>query len=170
MEKFYSKTTGGFYDSEINVNMPADVVSVTDTVYNDLLAAQESGNRIKPDANGNPVSVPPPPPTPAQQAAAIISGGLHVTSTGTSSLNGTYATDGNTTAEINAEITSLLLNGTFTDGTQTIQWPDIAGAPHAFNVAQFKTLATAIGVFVTGGNQYARGLIGSLPATSATIA
>ena len=103
-------------------------------------------------------------------AAAALAGGLAVTSTSTSSLNGTYAVDSNTTAEINAEITSILLNTTFTDGTTALAWPDVTGAAHSFNVAQFKALATAIASFVTSVNKYARGQLSSLPPSTAVIA
>lgn len=57
MSKFYSKTTGGFYDSAINATMPPDAIAVTDAAYAALFAAQSAGQIIQADANGNPEAV-----------------------------------------------------------------------------------------------------------------
>jgi len=57
MSKFYSKTTGGFYDPEINIIIPQDVVAVTNDNYEALFTAQAMGKVIKPDAQGNPEAV-----------------------------------------------------------------------------------------------------------------
>ena len=103
-------------------------------------------------------------------AAAAIAAGLTVTSTGTPSLNGTYACDSNTTADINAEITSIMLNATFADGTTSLAWPDTSLALHTFNVTQFKAFATALAAFVSGVRKYAMGINSSLPSSSVTIA
>jgi hypothetical protein len=57
MPKFYSKTTNGFYDSDINEDMPSDVVDVTDADYAELFSAQALGKTIQADSNGNPKAV-----------------------------------------------------------------------------------------------------------------
>ena len=106
----------------------------------------------------------------AQQAAALIAGGLAVTSTATAALNGTYAADTTTISYVNSELNSILLNGSFADGTATVEWPDGSGTLHAFDVAQFKTLAAALGAFVAGIRKCAIGVSGAtLPPATVTI-
>jgi hypothetical protein len=52
---FYSKTTNGFYDQEINGDdMPADVVSVTEDKYNAIQAAISAGGTLYGDDKGYP--------------------------------------------------------------------------------------------------------------------
>jgi len=59
MSKFYSKSTGGFYDIAIHgTNMPKDVVPVTDEAHADLFNIQAIGGSITPDENGNPIGKP----------------------------------------------------------------------------------------------------------------
>ena len=53
---FYSKQTGGFYDSRIHGNnIPDDSVEITDEEYQILLNGQSSGKVIIADENGRPV-------------------------------------------------------------------------------------------------------------------
>lgn len=112
---------------------------------------------------------PPPPPTLAQQAATSLAAGITITSTSTPALDGTYAATVTAQQQITAEITSILLNDTFADGTTTIEWLDTSGAAHAFTVAQFKTLATAIAAFVSGCVKAMNGQATTLPAAAMTI-
>ena len=52
---FYSKSTGGFYTSEIHGgNIPKDAVEITDEIYREAFAGQAAGLQILPDANGMP--------------------------------------------------------------------------------------------------------------------
>lgn len=114
-------------------------------------------------------ATPAPGPTAAQAAATLLQGGLSVTSTATSALNGTYPCDPTSQSYIQAEVTSILLNGTFADGTSSCVWADASGSPHTFTIAQFKTLASAIAAFVAGCSKYAAGVIATAPANTATI-
>ena len=57
MAKYFSKTTNGFYSSDINSVMPHDAVPITDSQYQALLTAQANGKVIQGDTNGNPVAV-----------------------------------------------------------------------------------------------------------------
>ena len=57
MTKFYSKSTNGFYDSEINHVIPAEYVEITQKQWQTLIDAQASGKVIKADKNGNPIAV-----------------------------------------------------------------------------------------------------------------
>ena len=53
---YFSKTTNGFYVTEIHgTKMPSDVVEITEDTHQSLLAGQTAGKRISGDANGNPV-------------------------------------------------------------------------------------------------------------------
>jgi hypothetical protein len=56
MTKLYSKTTKGFYDSEIHKIMPEDAVTITDEQYQSLLAQQSQGMAIIPDSSGMPTT------------------------------------------------------------------------------------------------------------------
>ena len=52
---FYSKSTGGFYDTAIHgENMPADAVNITKEEHAALMVGQSSGKIITADANGRP--------------------------------------------------------------------------------------------------------------------
>lgn len=64
---FYSKTTGGFYDTAIHGdNMPEDAVAINNVFYESLLQGQSMGKVISADASGHPVLVDPPKATAAQ--------------------------------------------------------------------------------------------------------
>lgn len=71
MARFFSKTTGGFYDDELHETMPPDALEVSDEVYAALFAAQAAGKMIKAGDGGAPVAVALPGPTPAQASAAL---------------------------------------------------------------------------------------------------
>lgn len=69
---FYSKQTGGFYDSNIHGdNIPADAVEITSEQHAALLQGQSEGKVIAADASGRPVLADPPAPTPEQLATQI---------------------------------------------------------------------------------------------------
>ena len=104
-----------------------------------------------------------------QSAAALLASGLAITSTSTPALNGTYPCDSNATAEIDAQVSSILLNGVFTNGATSIEWLDVSGAAHAFSVSNFKAFATAVAAFVTACDEGALGLT-ALPSNAVTIA
>lgn len=59
--RYYSPSTRGFYDTGIHTegSIPADKRVVSDAVYTALMAAQASGQEIKPDAAGDPIAVDP---------------------------------------------------------------------------------------------------------------
>lgn len=57
MAIFYSKTTRGFYLSEVHGdNRPADCVEITEARYKDLLEGQRQGRMIVPGADGSPTT------------------------------------------------------------------------------------------------------------------
>lgn len=71
MKIFYSKETGGFYESEskaIKEGAVKDAVEITSAQHLALLAAQSAGKRIVADASGYPIAQdPPPPPAPTAE-------------------------------------------------------------------------------------------------------
>lgn len=68
--KYYSKSTGGFYDDEINGDdIPEDTVEITDETWMALLNGQAEGKIISPDDNGYPVLTALPPPTQRERIA-----------------------------------------------------------------------------------------------------
>nr|DAY07313.1 MAG TPA: hypothetical protein [Caudoviricetes sp.] len=52
---YYSKSTGGFYDTTIHASIPEDAVWITDEQHAELLAGQSNGQVIMPDKDGKPV-------------------------------------------------------------------------------------------------------------------
>ncbi len=52
---YYSKSTGGFYDSTIHTTWPEDTVWITDEQHAELLAGQSNGQVIMPGKDGKPV-------------------------------------------------------------------------------------------------------------------
>ena len=166
------KHIAGWYDTDFAAypTMPASSCLL------EVTPSEWSAHIENPDgwavSNGALVSYTPPPPAPptlAQQAAALLAAGLTITSKATGALDAAYPATATAQAQINAEVTSILLNGTFADGTSTIGWLDVTGAPHAFTIAQFKTLATAIGAFVSGCVKCINGQVTTLPSASTTI-
>ena len=62
---FYSKTTGGFYDTAIHgENIPADAVEITAEQHTALIEGQSQGKRIVSDEAGHPVLADQPTPNP----------------------------------------------------------------------------------------------------------
>lgn len=68
---FYSRSTKGFYITEIHgENMPDDVVEITTEYHALLMEGQTAGKIISPDAEGRPILVDPPLPGYAELRAA----------------------------------------------------------------------------------------------------
>lgn len=58
---YYSKSTGGFYDSTIHSGWPDDVIEISATQHAALLAGQSAGQVIMPDKEGKPILAEPAP-------------------------------------------------------------------------------------------------------------
>jgi hypothetical protein len=159
----------GWYDTEVfrypNLPDTSNLLEMSPNQWatrQDGLWAVEGGNLV-------PYSPPIPAPSIAQQAVALQAGGLAVSSSSDSALDATYPCDSLAQQHVSAEVVSLLLNGTFTDGATTISWLDVEGNAHELSIDQFKALATAIAVFVTGCARCASGQSTTLPSNAATI-
>jgi hypothetical protein len=103
------------------------------------------------------------PPTLAQQAQQILGTAVQVISTSQPSLNGTYPIDNESRVDVMAEMISLGANGTFTNGLTTLNVLDTSLNPHAFNIPQFQSYATAVGNFVTSLKMTVSGKLNVLP-------
>ncbi len=57
MTLYYSATTGGFYDSEVHVTLPANRVEITTQQHKDLLTANAQGASIAADEQGYPQAI-----------------------------------------------------------------------------------------------------------------
>lgn len=55
MTLYYSQSTGGFYDSDINSRLPEDAVEISAEQHAALLAGQSTGQVIMPGKDGKPV-------------------------------------------------------------------------------------------------------------------
>lgn len=115
-----------------------------------------------------------PGPTPTEIAAAVyatfIAGGLTVTSTGTSALNGVYALDETTQSDIAVEAQFISTFSEFTNGgTVNLQWPLQNGTLVSFpTTAEFLALAKASGQVVAAA-KLAAGQGSAMPVATATI-
>ena len=58
---YYSKSTGGFYDTTIHTTWPEDVVEITAEYHATLLAGQAQGKTIMPGKDGKPLLTVPAP-------------------------------------------------------------------------------------------------------------
>ncbi len=69
---FYSKTTGGFYDTDVHAEdqIPADAIEISEAAHAALIESQCLGKTIVSDADGYPVAIDPPGPTSAELWAA----------------------------------------------------------------------------------------------------
>ena len=106
----------------------------------------------------------------ATQAQIALANGITITSSSNSTLNGTYDVSSSTQQHINAEVTSILLNGVFADGTSSVIWLDTSNASHTFNVVEFKAFASAIASYVAALLKVIQGTLTTLPSSSVTIA
>lgn len=111
-----------------------------------------------------------PAPTPAQLASEALMAGLTITSTGTPSLNGTYACDALSQSDIIAIETSLNAGKGFPGASTTFNYPDASGVMHSFTATSFTDFAAAVRDFVYGCKSVISGASTALPASTATIA
>ena len=89
-----------------------------------------------------------PQPAPPLSAAAVyaqkIASGLALTSTGTPTLNATYAIDDTTAVSIDGIYAGIRGGDGLPGGGLTFNYPDITGAMHAFDAITFPAFAKAV--------------------------
>jgi hypothetical protein len=112
----------------------------------------------------------PPVLTLAQQASNLIKSGLTISLTGSTTLEPTlFSTDSSIQTWISDENLSISLSSVFLDGQPTVQWPDASGKLHEFNIAQFKSVASAIISYVGLCRKCISGISTTLPSNNITL-
>ncbi|GAB2877661.1 hypothetical protein GCM10027093_11200 [Paraburkholderia jirisanensis] len=76
-----------------------------------------------------------------QQAAMQLASGIQIVSTSTPTLDGTFACDSLSQADIVAIETSLNAGKGFPGGATTFNYPDVSGVMHAFSESNFTDFA-----------------------------
>jgi hypothetical protein len=108
------------------------------------------------------------------QWQAMLVGPLTMTFSTSTSLNGNYSIDPGSQFNITAEIVSILVNGTFTNGLTNRNWPTANGGFANMNVAQFKAFSTATALYIdqaqTAYAMAAAGQVAAWPSASITVA
>jgi hypothetical protein len=107
------------------------------------------------------------PPNPVQVAFA---GPLAVTCTSIPALNGNYAIDQQTQAQITGIAAAISAGLGLPGGGSTFNWPDAEGTAHAWPEAQFTAFAKGVLNYLYGVAQFAAGHQPSLPPRILTIA
>lgn len=108
--------------------------------------------------------------TPAMAAQEALAAGISIASTSTPALDGTYACDSLTQADIVAIETSLNAGKGFPGGAALFNYPDTSGAMHAFSEANFTDFAAAVRDYVYALKSVIAGASTSLPSSAITIA
>jgi hypothetical protein len=173
MALYYAKSTGGFYDTETGVALPADAVEITAAQHTALLVAQVAGQVIQADANGAPEAVTPVVTlTLAQQAAKASGAGMTLTLSGTLTLAATlFPTDATTQAKV-ATMASMAARGVLPTGCTAYPMVDAAGTWHEFTAAQYQAVAAALASYVADCDLIASAYPGApttLPTAAATL-
>jgi hypothetical protein len=86
--------------------------------------------------------------TAPQQLAQRLASGCAIVSTATPALSATYPIDPAAQAKLAAIVTGINAGRGLPHGAATVQWPDIAGAFHAFAAADLVNFAAAIEGYV----------------------
>ncbi|WP_175952886.1 hypothetical protein [Burkholderia sp. BCC0405] len=154
----------GMYDDEIRPP-PLGSIEVSDSVF------KQCGPNVA-YVNGmlEAYTAPVAPLTIQQQAQNAFSAGLTVTSSSTPSLSGTFSVNNIAQQRVMAEVTSILLNGTFANGSDTAVWQDASGTEHTFTIAQFKEFASVFSAYVASVTMCMLGQSSALPSSDVTIA
>jgi hypothetical protein len=116
-----------------------------------------------------PVPVTPPAPTLAAQAQTLLNGGLAITCTSDSTVNGIYTVSDSAVARITSIQTGINAGKGLPFGASTIGWVDAAGAPHLLTAAIFTEIGAAMRDFVYACDMVILGASATLPSASVTI-
>lgn len=104
-----------------------------------------------------------------QKISNAFASGLQITSTSTPALNGAYAVDALSQADIVAIETSINAGKGFPGGTPTFNYPDISGKMREFSQTQFTAFASAIRDYVYALKSVSGGASQNFPENTATI-
>jgi hypothetical protein len=141
-------------------------VATTDATYAAWLAAGNAPSRIASIGELWQVMI--------AQWLPLAIGGASITSTGTSAINGTYATDPNSLAQITSLSTGIASGKGLPGGGSTFNYPDATGTMHAFSSANFLNFAAAVEGLIYNAEQALSTLLNggsaSMPSPVLTIA
>lgn len=109
---------------------------------------------------------------PLDRVTVLMAAGLAIVSTGTPTLNATYAIDETMRVRLNTNVSYIQAYGAFPAGAATKDWPDINGTLHTFTTTQdFLNFARAIADYVSEVSDWGMaGGTGTLPTQPVTIA
>lgn len=72
MTKLFSRSTGGFYSSDVHSVVPTDAVEISEETWQDLLTQQSQGKRIVSAPHGYPVATESAPTTEEMEASLLM--------------------------------------------------------------------------------------------------
>jgi len=107
---FYSKSTSGFYDTEIHGNaIPSDAVEITGKQHAALMQAQSEGKQIVADEKGYPIAINSPQPVRTKESliAEVAAKRWKIETGGIVVAGHSIATDRESQAQLNNAYTSL---------------------------------------------------------------
>jgi hypothetical protein len=108
-------------------------------------------------------------PTLSQQANKQLGTGVDVTFVTSTALSATYATTIKAQVKIMAEVSWLLKNSAFINGTTTLVLVDATGTQRQFNVTQFEAFQAAYAPYISAVDLVADSNQGTLPQPTLTI-
>lgn len=121
--------------------------------------------------NGTFSQPPSPPFNTAAHVQSLLLSGVHLTCTGTPSLNGVYAIDPIAQAKVMAIALYIKINDKFPANQSTLAYPDVSGTTHTFpSTDKFLAFATALADYAAGVDLEALKETPSWPSPNATIA
>lgn len=167
---FYSKSKNEFFSSGA-LSRPGDSVPISASSFSEIMANLRQGGSVSANSNGQPVALPPPPISLQEQAMAALAGGVTIKSTGTPSLDGTYACQGSLFNDMMLQVGAIGAGLGLIGGGTTMSITDQSGKQHVVTEAQFLAIAGAVRNFAGLCKQIASGASGinSLPSVSVTI-
>jgi len=172
----YSASTNAFYRWEMQSiyesagSWPDDVIAVSEAEEATYMGAPPPGQMRAAGEDGNPTWVDLPPPSVADQAKAMLNGNVTVQCTSLSTLDGDYAIDPTTRAQMTSTAAGVNAGMGLPSGGETFNWPDANNVAHDWPEAQFMAFAIAVSRFVYQADQVAGGHGDTLPSTIITIA
>jgi hypothetical protein len=166
----YARISG---DQIVEIFTPPPNISIDDCFHQTLLWVDITGHTPDPQPgwsavfqSGIWILTEPvvPTPTPAQQATSLLELSALVESTSDQTLNAAYPVGVEARMNVMAEMISLNVNGTFTNGETSVDWLDINSQIHTFDADHFRSYARVIGAYITALKQVAAGIGTTLPA------
>lgn len=149
--------------ASLNQKAALGILEVVETPEPDPTKFIVSGSEIQvidgvPTIVWNSTAIPTPvPPTQAELAAQafneLIATGIQIVSRGTPALNGTYAIDINSQAQISGIYAGIVGGAGLPGGAETFNYWDSVGGAHSFDATSFTDFAKAVRDYVYAASQ-----------------